>query len=199
MSLRILALMAGCLMAAQTGSSPLPQTEQVETGSVPHPNELRELRPASSMRPYRIRLLPISSFPQLPPAVAQQLSERGCMIPQTYEAREPENVIRGAFERQGSDDWAALCSVNRITTLYVFFQSNPARPVSLRHQPDREWLGVEWSLDYGSAWGISTRPARLMSAGAHADHDGIDDAFIEKSSTIHYFQNGGWTTLDGSQ
>lgn len=148
---------------------------------------------------YRIRLLPVSSFPQLPDFVAQQLVQRGCMIPQTYEAREPENVIHGSFEKKGSVDWAALCSVNRVTTLYVFFQSDLANPISLRHQPDSEWLGVEWSLDYGSAWGIATHPARLLQPKDSADHDGIDDAFVEKSTSIHYFENGRWTTRDAGQ
>jgi hypothetical protein len=148
---------------------------------------------------YRIRLLPVSSFPQLPAFVAQQLVQRGCMIPQTYEAREPENVVHGSFEKKGSDDWAALCSVNRVTTLYVFFQSDLANPISLRHQPDNEWLGVEWSLDYGSAWGIATHPARLLQPKDSADHDGVDDAFVEKSTSIHYFDNGRWTTRDASQ
>jgi len=151
------------------------------------------------MAQYRIRLLPVSSFPQLPPPVAQQLDQRGCMIPQTYEAHEPENVIQGSFEKPGSKDWAALCSVNGITTLYVFFGSDPANPIPLRHQPDTQWLGVEWSLDYGSAWGISTIHADAMPRVDRADHDGIEDAFVEQSSTVHYFKNGRWTTIDGNQ
>lgn len=121
------------------------------------------------------------------------------MIPQTYEAREPENVIQGSFEKKGSDDWAALCSVNGTTTLYVFFQSNLANPIALRHQPDAEWLGVEWSLDYGSAWGIAVHSPRLIEPKDSADHDGIDDSYLEKSSTLRYFQNGQWTTRDTGQ
>lgn len=155
--------------------------------------------PGPVMCHYRIRLLPVSSYPQLPATIAQQLTEKGCMIPQTYEAREPENVIHGAFEREGSSDWAVLCSVNRVTTLYVFFQSDLSHAIALRRQPDSQWLGVEWSLDYGSAWGIAARPARLMPSKARADHDGIEDAFVEQSSTVHYFQNGRWMSFDGSQ
>jgi hypothetical protein len=204
------ALFACCLLVvvnvtAQTTATPQAQTEQVETGVVPAPAEPPDTSAHSGIqterriRHYRIRLLPVSSFPQLPAAVAQQLSERGCMVPQTYEARQPENVIHGSFEKKGSDDWAVLCSVNRVTTLYVFFESDLADPVSLRRQPDSEWLGVEWSLDYGSAWGIATRPARLMPPADHADHDGIDDAFVEKSTTVHYFEDDRWTTRDASQ
>lgn len=199
---------ACCLLAivaatAQVNGAQPPKTEQVETGTL-----AVDLTPRSEphsgpddiiQRHYRIRLLPVSSFPQLPAPVAQQLVQRGCMIPQTYEAREPENVIHGSFEKKGSDDWAALCSLNRVSTLYVFFQSDIANPIPLRHQPDSEWLGVEWSLDYGSAWGIATHPARLMQPRDSADHDAIDDAFVEKSTAIRYFENGRWTTRDASQ
>jgi hypothetical protein len=153
------------------------------------------------MRSYRIRLLPVSSFPALPTEVALQLDRLGCVIPQTYEARGPENVIHGAFEKKGSHDWAALCSVKGVTTLYVFFESDPGVPIALRHQPDNEWLGTEaaWLRDYGSAWGIATRPARLMGPTDKADHDGIEDAYLEQSKTIHYFLDGHWTTLDGTE
>ncbi|HEY3743961.1 MAG TPA: hypothetical protein VGL53_29155 [Bryobacteraceae bacterium] len=213
MNLRCAAVFACCLSAAiglpgQTGSAPQPQAEQVETGTVSVPiadsdtapfDRIEAAGPHTFLRHYKIRLLPVSSFPQLPKPVAQELTDRGCMIPQTYEAREPENVIHGSFEKKGSDDWATLCSIRGVTTLYVFFQSNLTVPIPLRHQPDSQWLGVEWSLDYGSAWGIAARAARLLPASTHADHDGIEDAFIEKSSTIYYFQEGRWTTLDGSQ
>jgi hypothetical protein len=189
---------ACCVLAAVAAGAqatpnfhPPPSTEQVETGSASVHGR--------SYVPYQIRLLPVTSFPQLPPEVALQLDRMGCMIPQTYEAREPENVIHGSFEKKGSSDWAALCSVDHVTTLYVFFQSDLANPIPLRHQPDSQWLGVEWSLDYGSAWGIARRPPRLMRPADNANHDGIEDAFIEQSSTVHYFQNGQWTTIDGSQ
>ncbi len=191
------------LAAGAQVQSAAPQTEQVETGTLPanlaYPaNDLRELKPVSMLH-YRIRLLPISSFPQLPAQVSQQLMQKGCMIPQTYEAHEPENVIHGSFEKRGSSDWAVLCSIDQVTTLYVFFQSDFANPIPLRHQPDSEWLGVEWSLDYGSAWGISTMHADAMPRLDQADHDGIEDAFVEQSATVHYFKNGRWTTIDVSQ
>lgn len=194
-----------CVSAnAQTNVNPQQHTEQVETGSVPVPttqfdNGARGLEASAPSRQYRIRLLPVSSFPQLPALIGQELSERRCMIPQTYEAHEPENVIHGSFERKGSSDWAVLCSVNRTTTLYVFFQSDPATPFALRRQPDTEWLGVEWSLDYGSAWGIATRPTSVAQPPGSVDHDGIEDSFVNKSTTVHYFENGQWKTIDGSQ
>jgi hypothetical protein len=193
-------MFAGIVASAQMNSAPPRQTEQVETGSIaieqpPSPGSALN---HGFQRQYRIRLLPISSFPQLPSTVVQQLDEKGCMIPQTYEAHEPENVIQGSFEKPGSHDWAALCSIKGVTTLYVFFQSDFANPIPLRHQPDNQWLGVEWSLDYGSAWGIAIRPARMIHPLGSADHDGIEDADIEQSSTIHYYDKGHWTTRDAS-
>lgn len=162
------------------------QTEQVETGRASLPNG-QEVT-------YRIRLLPLESFPQLPSVVTGALREKHCMVPQTYEAHAPENVIRGAFEKKDSKDWAALCSVNGTTTLYVFFASQPGVPVEIRHQQNSEWLGSEQAGVYGSAWGIAVRHAEQIKK-AVLDHDGIEDSFVEKSSSIHYFQSGDWKIL----
>src|SRR5579883_149943 len=108
-------------VSAQTDAS----VEQVEAGRVRLPSGVDVA--------YRIRLLPVASFPALPGVVARQLDERKCMVPQTYEARAPENVVHASLERRGSSDWAVLCSVNGLTTLYVFFQSQPSAPIALRH------------------------------------------------------------------
>lgn len=185
-------------VVAQFNGPPQPQTEQLETGFTNLPGH-----PHTA---YSIRLLPLSSFPQLPLAVTQQLERLDCMIPQTYEAREPENVISGSFEKAGSSDWAVLCSVKgivrvrgdnfRSTTLYIFFQSDYTKPIPLRSQADSEWLGTEWSQDYGSAWGISTIHPDVLPRTDKADHDGIEDAYVGQSSIVHYFQNGQWTTLN---
>ncbi|MGB6830098.1 MAG: hypothetical protein WBE41_18775, partial [Terracidiphilus sp.] len=48
-------------------------------------------------RQYMVEHLPASSFPALPAGVAAELNRRGCLIPQTYEAHGPENVIHGSF------------------------------------------------------------------------------------------------------
>lgn len=181
--------LAGIAVCAQSNRVP-PRTEQVETG-------FAEIGGQSHVA-YSIRLMPVSSFPELPAVVARALDAMGCMIPQTYEARQPENVIHGSFEKSGSNDWAALCSLHGATTLYVFFGSNPAHPIALRSQPDKLWLGREWGEGYGSAWGISARTARLMPGKDNADHDGIEDAFVERSHVVHYFKEGHWGTLDST-
>ncbi|MGC2496529.1 MAG: hypothetical protein WA374_02235, partial [Acidobacteriaceae bacterium] len=84
-------MLAGVLLAtAQTAppgfSAPASgNTERVESGQIASAN--------GTHLSYRIRLLPLSSFPALPEEIVAQLSRRRCMIPQTYEAKQPENVI----------------------------------------------------------------------------------------------------------
>jgi len=179
---------------------PAANGERIESGEILPPEGVRTV--------YRLRLLPLASFPDVPAAVAAELERRHCMIPQSFEAKEPENVIHGAFRAAGSSDWAALCSSQQTTTLYVFFGGEFASPVALRSQPDTAWLGAEpGSAVLGSSWGIAVRSAPELRAtpelrrGMTIDHDAIDDARLERSLTIHYFTGGRWTNLsrdDGS-
>jgi hypothetical protein len=152
---------------------------------------------------YRIRLLPITSFPNVPLPVAAQLDQRGCMIPQSFEAQGPENVIHGDFRAAGSSDWAVLCSVRGRTTLYVFFAGRFATPIALRSQADTAWLGADpGRKTYGSAWGIAVRPLSEMEESPELqvppdlDHEAIDDARLERWVTIRYYDRGKWTVLN---
>ena len=191
-------VLAGLLFmaAAAPQDAPVPpaNTEQIETGRI-H-------TPAGEVEQYRIRLLPPSSFPDLPPTVAAQLRDRRCMIPQSFEAQAPENVIHGAFRAAGSNDWAALCSSSGATTLYIFFAGRLDAPIPLRSQPDTAWLGAEpGSNIFGSAWGIATRSladlqnSRLTASGVSFDHDALEDADLERSATIRYYDSGHWIVL----
>lgn len=187
-------LVAGAIAAAQSSTSAASSTEQIETGQVRSTDGTQEI--------YRIRLLPIESFPTVPVAIADWLRHRGCMIPQTFEAQEPENVIQGAFRAPGSQDWAVLCSLSGQTTLYVFFAGQFSAPTALRSQPDTLWLGHEpgSSID-GSAWGISTRTTEDLRASTQIrpdfpiDHDAIEDADLERSLTFRYLRDGIWRIL----
>lgn len=190
----IAALLTGTIAAAQTAPAGSPTMERIESGLV---------RTADgALQHYRIRLLPIESFPALPPAIAAWLQQRGCMIPQSFEAQQPENVIQGSFRAPGSDDWAVLCSVHASTTLYVFFAGQFSAPLPLRSQPDTLWLGHEpGSSTQGSAWGISTRTAddlrhsTQIALAFPIDHDAIEDADLERSLTLRYFHAGAWQIL----
>jgi hypothetical protein len=188
------ALLASLAAAAQKSPANSIRTERIESGQLPSA--------AGAPRNYRIRLLPIDSFPTLPPPIAAWLRGHACMIPQSFEAQEPENVIQGAFRAPPSQDWAALCSVAGNTTLYVFFAGQFNAPSTIRSQPDTLWLGHEpGSSTFGSAWGISTRSVDDLHDSTRIrpeftiDHDGIEDADLERSLTLRYFQSGQWQVL----
>jgi hypothetical protein len=154
---------------------------------------------------YLIRHLPVSSFPELPAAIQDQLNRRGCLIVQTYEAHRPENVIHGSFEKPGSSDWAVLCSAQGTVSLLVFFASSPSEPATLASSPETEHLqahdptgvlGFNWGIDpaapeqvHEAQSGMDPRPAKL-------DHDAVSDSMVEHRTVYHYFAKTAWTLVD---
>lgn len=198
-------LLAALLIAPQTFPSRSPSVDQTPAANAERIESGESRAPDGKPVAYRIRMLPLSSFPDLPDAVTAQLIRRQCMIPQSFEAKQPENVIHGAFRAPASSDWAVLCSSQQITTLYVFFAGQEASPIALRSQPDSAWLGAEpGSSVPGSSWGIAVRSAAELRAspefhrGITIDHDAIDDAHLERSMTVRYFQAGRWISLSRS-
>src|ERR1700744_4227940 len=87
---------------------------------------------------FAFRMLPPATFTELPAPVLHDLEKRHCMIPQTYEARNPENVIHGAFREPGSNDWAVLCSQDGTSTLLVYWNGASAKPAELAAQVDSD-------------------------------------------------------------
>ena len=156
--------------------------------------------------PYLIRNLPVSSFPEIPPAIANTLNSRGCLIPQTYQAHRPENVIHGSFERPGSVDWALLCSVKGYISLLIFFaDGSPAEPIVLatasnsdRLQPHdlSGQLGFNWGIDPASPQRIRDAQAAMAHHPAALDHDCIADSMLDSKTVYHLYRNGAWEKLD---
>jgi hypothetical protein len=151
--------------------------------------------------------LPPSRFPQLPRAVREELDQRRCTIPQTYFPGPPHNVIEGAFARPGQRDWAVVCSLNRRSTILVFWAGKlTPPPAELAPMDDSHFLQTigdgkigysraidrvnpAWIRVYAQEYG-GPLPKRL-------DHDGINDAFLEKASQVLYQEDGGWQELAG--
>lgn len=159
-----------------------------------------QVRVAGRPVPFLVRHLPVNAFPELPAGVAAALEGRGCLIPQTYQAHRPENVIHASFERAGSSDWAALCSVGGTVSLLAFLGGNTT-PTVLETAPETERLqshdatdelGFDWGIDpatpeqvYEAQAGMRPRPVRL-------DHDALADALIDQRTTYHFFIHGAW-------
>jgi hypothetical protein len=153
---------------------------------------------------YLIRRLPVSSFPELPPAVQNLLNERGCLIPQTYEAHQPENVIEASLERRGSSDWAVLCSEHGTVSLLVFFAGQFRQPTVLASAPETERLqahgtggvlGFNWGIDPASPEQVHEAQAGMRHPPPRLDHDAIADSTVDQTTVYHYFSGNAWTVV----
>jgi hypothetical protein len=174
----------------------------------PNPAQLTEsgqIILAGRSTPYLIRHLPVSSFPELPAAVQDLLNRRGCLIPQTYEAHHPENVIHASLERPGSSDWAVLCSERGTVSLLVYFSSAPAKLLVLAASPETERLqahdpsgvlGFNWGIDPASPEQIRTAQIGLLHRPALVDHDALADSLVDHRTVYHFYAKSVWTLVE---
>jgi len=159
---------------------------------------------AGRSTPYLIRHLPVNAFPQLPPAVQDALIRRRCLIPQTYEAHGPENVVHASLERRGSSDWAVLCSANGAVSLLVFFASS-GEPTVLATAPETERLqshdssnvlGFNWAIDPASPEDVHEAQLGMRHPPPRLDHDAIADSVIDGRTIYHFYSKSAWTLID---
>jgi hypothetical protein len=155
--------------------------------------------------PYVIRHLPISSFPDLPPAIQQQLDHRGCLIPQTYEAHGPENVVHASLERPGSSDWAILCSAQGTVSLLVFFGDDSSQPFTLASAPETERLqthdpsgvlGFNWGIDPASPEQVHDAQLPMRHPPPRLNHDALADTLIDRHTVYRFYLKSGWIVLE---
>jgi hypothetical protein len=170
-------------------------------------NESGKTNVDGRMMSYLIRRLPASSFPDLPDAIADALDKRGCMIPQTFQAHRPENVINASLERPGSSDWAVLCSTHGNVELLVFFAHASNKPMMLASVPELERLQRHGSSgELGFDWGIdpaSPRQVREAQAGMEhhpppLDHDALEDVVLNQKTVYRFYTHSAWTVVDTS-
>ena len=154
--------------------------------------------------PYLIRHLPVSSFPELPEEFAVQLNRRGCLIPQTYEAHHPENVIHARLERADTVDWAVLCSAQGTVSLLVFFPSAPDQLQVLAAAPETERLqargaggamGFNWGIDPASPEQVRQAQSGLSPRPAFVNHDALADSLVDHRTVYHFYTKSAWIVL----
>jgi hypothetical protein len=153
-----------------------------------------------------VRLSP-TTFTELPSAIVFDLQKRDCTVPQVPEIAGRHNVIRGEFAKPGQQDWAVLCSVNRVSSILVFWDGSVANPAMMEPVADidrlQSWtegktifsrvisgVDAKYILEHFNAYGGPTPPP--------LDHLGIDDAFWGKASVVRYFHEGKWLQLQGA-
>jgi beta-lactamase regulating signal transducer with metallopeptidase domain len=160
----------------------------------------------------QIRRVSPEAFPNLPPEVRTELRNRGCLIPEQTAINEDapgqwRNVIEGEFFEKEKTSFAVLCSVSEWSSILVFRDEFDRHPDELAKSEDKNHLqGIgngkiaydrqiqvansKFILDHYRAYGGPEPPPM--------DHQGIDDAFLEKASVTYYWYRGEWQTLTGS-
>jgi hypothetical protein len=194
--------MSNCLLVALLCACSLLSAQQPSPATL---NASGQIVVAGRSIPYLIRHLPVSSFPELPAELAAQLNRRGCLIPQTYEAHHPENVIHASLERAGSSDWAVLCSESGTVSLLVFFSSAPANLLVLAAAPETERLqahdstgvlGFNWGIDPASPEQIRQAQTGLEHRPSLVDHDALADSLVDHRTVYHFYLKSAWIVLE---
>jgi hypothetical protein len=185
------------------------QSSTKEEAPLPAPlAESGQIMVAGRSTPYLIHRLPVSSFPDLPDTVAEELGVRGCMIPQTYQAHRPENVVHASLEKSGSLDWAVLCSTRGTVRLLVFFASSPEKPTELASVSETESLqahdrsgvlGFSWGIDPASPQRVREAQAAMEHHPPLLDHDALADTNLEKGTVYHFYSKNRWTLVEMPQ
>lgn len=155
-----------------------------------------------------IRRLSPDDFPQLPGAVRDALKERRCAVPQSFYPERPHNVVSGAFARAGQRDWAVLCSVDGRSSILIFWADGvtptpaelaPADDATFLQGIGNDQIGYSRVIDRAdTAWIREHAEAYDGPLPKRLDHDGINDAFVEKGSQVLYYEDGAWQGLAGS-
>jgi hypothetical protein len=150
------------------------------------------------------RLAP-ATFANLPLAIRRDLEKRGCTIPQSFTATRPSSVISGRFTSAAKTDWAILCSVNRVSSILVFRGGSVSSVAELANFPDSTFLqvaGPNSAIGYSRA--IVAATADYIKEHNRGNpklprlaHDGINDLFVEKGSSVWYWDGGRWLELHG--
>src|ERR1041385_1977508 len=151
-----------------------------------------------------VRLSP-TAFPELPSRVSRELVRLGCTIPQAKELATRHNVIKGDFGRSRQTDWAVLCSRERISSILIFWGGSAKSFSEIANISDDVFLQT---IDGGGTIGFSRTiaPAGREYILEHyrayhgprpppLSHQGIDDGFLEKGSTVYYHYRGRWREL----
>jgi hypothetical protein len=148
-----------------------------------------------------------SAFPELPPPIRDGLNRRSCTVPQPADER-TRNVVSGRLITPGRVDWAVLCSRERQSVILVFNGTSAARIAELDAEPDLNYLQVvdgAGTISYSRVLAVATPKVvrqRARNDGRHQlrqiDRDGIEDAFVGKSSQIWYWSGRRWLRLVGA-
>src|SRR5262245_52323391 len=147
----------------------------------------------------RISKLSPRKFANLPEPIIRVLEARKCLIPQIdYKTKEKINVISGSFRTAGQKDWAVMCLRDGISSILVFWNGSPTSVAEVARMKETCWrtlsvVGRQYVLEHYEAYKEAGAPKPPP-----IDHEGIDDGFCEKASTVRYWYRGKWLDLQGA-
>lgn len=161
------------------------------------------------------RLSP-KEFKILPKAISNNLIKRGCTIPQIFPSYDkPHNVIKGEFSKPGQTDYAVLCSINRVSSIIIFWDGAIDNTSLIAKSTDSGYLQGIGGGKIGFSREIYSVSIKQInnyhdnckevkaeygvdldcSIPSSIDHQGIGDAFVNKGSGILYFHDGEFLTF----
>ena len=139
--------------------------------------------------------------------MVNELQRRGCKIPQEPYTKRRNNIVKGHFANPGQMDWAVLCSIKGVSSILVFWNGAAEHAAEIARMEDRIFLQGDVGDKINYSRGIRAVGKGYIMGHYHAygspkppsiDHQGIDDAFMEKASVTFYFYRGKWLKLTGS-
>ena len=203
------------LALVDTSSTPVADSQPVLQAWAPHPlpapgDTTPQGFPTEAAILRWVHLLSPDSFPDLPKPVRDSLVSRRCQIPVPGAGR--ANIITGAFTAKGAMEWAVLCSVHDTSQILILNARNGVAVDSLNKSGDAGWIQGNGNHTWLFSRMINVVPTSRLNVvpadttsedvvnyGAFLpnpiDHDGIDEAFVEKGSTTFYFAHGHWISV----
>lgn len=113
-------------------------------------------------------------------------------------------------EQTGQTDIAVLCSRKRVSSILVFRGGSAVEVDELASEPDAGYLQSVGNDRIGFSRLLSVATPEYIRSCFEAleehetleppplDHEGIEDYFVEKASTIWYWYGGKWLSLAGA-
>jgi hypothetical protein len=153
----------------------------------------------------QIRTLPPSTFKELPISFVERLNAKGCAIPQEafLTPTTPNNVIQGEYANNGQTDWAALCSKAGKSSILVFWGKPTACSSEFAEEDDRNYLQADGHNQMVYSRQIRTVNEKKLKGSAdrsvrgQINHEGIENSFVGKASSVFYCSDGKWKEIGG--
>ena len=133
-----------------------------------------------------------SLFATAPVAVRSGLKQHGCTVPQTYLAGGRQNVVRGSFTKPTVKEWAALCSVDGSSEILVFSATSSQPLARFARASDETFVQSIAPGRTGYSRRLCTVPSSVRGLS------GVEDAFLEKASTVWVHERGQWHGMPGA-